>query len=549
MARRVLTIQNHVLASDASVCGGVELSSTSASEDADFDARVKAMDAWMKSDRFKYATRPFTAEDVVRLQGTQPLHFTGAKMSEKLYNMMRDHQAKGTCSHTFGSLDPVQVVQMAKYLSTVYVSGWQSSSTASTSNEPGPDVADYPYDTVPNKVEQLFKAQLFHDRKQYADRRAMTAEERAKTPAVDFMNPIIADADTGHGGITATMKLTKMFIENGASGIHIEDQKPGTKKCGHMGGKVLVSTAEHTQRLIALRLQADVLNSPLVIVARTDAEAATMIDSNIDPIDHPHIQGVTVAGVETLSDAMRAGKDKDWETRSGCMTFPDAVAKAMKAKGMDPTQWLKDSLKMSLTQMKKAAASAGFGDVHFDWEAARSVEGYYRIKGSTEFCIQRAIAWTPYADAIWMETGKPILSQATQFAKEVRAAAPHQMLAYNNSPSFNWDASGMTEAQMETFIWDLAKLGYCWQFITLAGFHCDALSIDNFAKDYSKRGMAAYVQMIQREERKNGVETLTHQKWSGSELVDLMGNIVSGGLSSTGIMSAGVTESQFGAKH
>jgi len=546
MAHRVFALQSHVLAASTSVSGGVEM--RKCSEDGDFGARVKAMDAWMKADRFKYTTRPFTAEDVIRLQGTLPLDFVGAKMSDKLYHMMRDHQAKGTCSHTFGALDPVQVVQMAKYLTTVYVSGWQSSSTASTSNEPGPDVADYPYDTVPNKVEQLFKAQLFHDRKQYAERRGMTAEQRVKTPVVDFLNPIIADADTGHGGITATMKLCKMFIENGAAGIHIEDQKPGTKKCGHMGGKVLVSTAEHAQRLIALRLQADVLNTGLVIVARTDAEAATMIDSNIDPIDHPHIKGATIAGVETLAEAMRAKKDGDWETRAGAMTFPDAVAKVMKAKGIDAAKWLKDSLKMSLPQMRKASSEAGF-DIHFDWEAARSVEGYYRIKGSTEFCIQRAIAWTPYADAIWMETGKPILAQATQFAKEVRAAAPHQMLAYNNSPSFNWDMSGMTEAQMESFIFDLAKLGYCWQFITLAGFHCDALSIDNFAKAYKTKGAGAYVQLIQREERKNGVETLTHQKWSGSELVDAMGNIVSGGLSSTGIMSAGVTETQFGAKH
>merc|ERR1711865_815391 len=360
-------------------------------------------------------------------------------------------------------------------------------------------------------------------------------------------NPIIADADTGHGGITATMKLCKMFIENGAAGIHIEDQKPGTKKCGHMGGKVLVSTAEHAQRLIALRLQADVLNTGLVIVARTDAEAATMIDSNIDPIDHPHIKGATIAGVETLAEAMRAKKDGDWETRAGAMTFPDAVAKVMKAKGVDAAKWLKESLKMSLPQMRKAAAAAGF-DVHFDWEAARSVEGYYRIEGSTQYCIQRAIAWTPYADCIWMETGKPILAQATQFAQEVRAAAPHQMLAYNLSPSFNWDTSGMTDGEMESFIWDLAKLGFCWQFITLAGFHCNALSIDLFARDYAERGAAAYVQLIQREERKHGVETLTHQKWSGSELVDSAGNIISGGMSSTGIMSAGVTETQFTAK-
>merc|ERR1719355_124831 len=152
------------------------------------------MSAWMTSDRFKYTTRPYKAEDVVKMQGTCPLHFTGAKVSQKLYDMMREHQKNGTCSHTFGALDPVQIVQMNKYLTSVYVSGWQSSSTASTSNEPGPDIADYPYDTVPNKVDQLFRAQAFHDRKQFEARRRMTAQQRAQNPPVDYFNPIVAES-------------------------------------------------------------------------------------------------------------------------------------------------------------------------------------------------------------------------------------------------------------------------------------------------------------------------------------------------------------------
>jgi len=429
-------------------------------------------------------------------------------------------------------------------------------------HEVGPDLGDYAYTTVPNQVMRLWKAQLLHDRKHYDARMALTPEERERTQYVDYLRPIVADADTGHGGLSAVMKLTKLFVESGASAIHMEDQLHGGKKCGHLGGKVVVPPSTHISRLIAARFQLDMLRSTMHLFARTDAESARLLSSTVDARDHPFVLGVTSAKGGALADLIgqaeargASGADVDsieqkWLADHPLVTFDQAVQTALEKSSLSDKQtaWhrYKEGVEgKPISEARDIARDVVGERISWDWDAPRTREGYYHYAGGLEPAIMRTMSYAPYAELLWLETKEPDLEQARAFARKIRSVFPGKKFVYNLSPSFNWSSHGFSDADLKSFIWNLAKEGFVFQLISLAGLHSTATVTAELAERFKTDGMLAYVELIQRKEKAIGCDVLTHQKWSGANYVDRILSTVSSGSSSTSAIGKDSTEHSF----
>jgi isocitrate lyase len=407
-------------------------------------------------DRWNGIERLYTEEDVEKLRGTIHVEHTLARLgAERLWQLLEDEDYVAA----LGAMTGGQAVQMVKAgLKAIYLSGWQVAADANLAEQVYPDQSLYPTTSAPALVRRLNNAL----------RRADQIETAEGESGRYWLAPIVADAEAGFGGPLNAFELMKSFIEAGAAGVHFEDQLASEKKCGHLGGKVLVPTSQFVRTLTAARLAADVCDVPTLVVARTDALSATLITSDVDERDHEFLTG------------------------------------------------------------------------------ERTPEGYFFVQPGLESSIARGLAYAPYADLIWFETSTPDMQEAADFAEAIHERFPGKILAYNCSPSFNWKRH-LGDDEIASFQQELGRMGYRFQFITLAGFHALNASMFELAKGYSAEGMSAYVRLQEHEFEleEDGYTATRHQREVGAGYFDLVAQAVSGGESSTLALKGSTEEAQF----
>lgn len=416
----------------------------------------KLQQSWENDSRWTGIKRPYTAEEVVKLRGSIDIEQTLARRgSEKLWNLLKTEDF----INALGALTGNQAMQQVKAgLKAIYLSGWQVAADANIAGQMYPDQSLYPANSVPQVVKRINQTLQRADQISFAEGK----------DDIDWFAPIVADAEAGFGGSLNVFELMKGMIEAGAAGVHFEDQLSSEKKCGHLGGKVLLPTQTAVRNLVSARLAADVMGTPTILIARTDADAADLITDDIDPVDAPFITG------------------------------------------------------------------------------ERTPEGFYRTNAGLDQAIARGLAYAPYADLIWCETSEPNLADARRFAEAIHAEFPGKLLAYNCSPSFNWKAK-LSDEEIANYQVELGKLGYKFQFVTLAGFHSLNHSMFNLALGYKERGMAAYSELQQAEfaSEPDGYTATRHQREVGTGYFDEVAQVVSGGTSSTTALAGSTETEQF----
>ena len=581
------------------------------------DYQVAAAKEWFARPRFDGIVRLYSPRQVAEQQGTISGDYAVAQQAaEEFYTRLRELFEQRKQITTFGPYSPGQAVMMKRIgMEGIYLGGWATSAKGSLAEDPGPDLASYPLSQVPDEAAGLVRALLTADKNQHFARMRMTEEQRKATPAIDYRPFIIADADTGHGGDAHVRNLIRRFVEVGVPGYHIEDQKPGAKKCGHQGGKVVVAEDEQIKRLNAARLQLDIMRVPGIIVARTDAESATFIESRSDERDQPFILGATnidlpsykagylailrklfELGVDEVRGHLlfalseveysaafdwleRAGlmsmivekapalqnmsaTDLDaaldkidtryvetWQAQAGMKTYGLAVAEVLEfraAEGerfdMTLEEWLAFAKRASFYEARDRAKSMGI-HVIWDCELPKTPEGFYHIQAGIDYAIAKSLAVAPFADLLWMETKTADLEDAAKFAHVIHAQYPGKMLAYNLSPSFSWDTTGMNDEQMKRFPEELGKLGFVFNFITYGGHQIDGLVAEEFATALKQDGMLALAR-LQRKFRLIESPYRTPQTLVGGPRLDAALMASSGRTAATKAMGKGSTQFQ-----